>query len=244
MADRPVLIAPASEQERQLWRATIELVHLFDGIPWVLIGGQMLTIIEREHGGDVGRATVDIDALVDIRASLGSPREAARRLAAAGYEAQPTADGLAYRFVRGGDIVDVLAPERLGPRADLTTEPPWVTLEAIGGTQALARRRTVAVTIDAEEVVDIPVPTLLGALVIKARAAAGSRDHRDKHERDVARILVLIDDPRSLVASMTRSDLRHLGSIETLQSVDHPAWRGIPRATDGAIALGQLLGGE
>lgn len=69
MTDRSVLIAPASEQERQLWRATIELVHLLDGIQWALIGRQMLTIIEREHGGDVGRATVDIDALVGIRAS-------------------------------------------------------------------------------------------------------------------------------------------------------------------------------
>ncbi len=69
------------------------------------------------------------------------------------------------------------------------------------------------------------------------------RDHRDKHERDVARLLVLIDDPRSVAASMTRSDLRHLRSIETLQSTDHPAWRGIQRAVDGVIALGQLLRG-
>lgn len=242
MADRPILIEAATEQERQLWLATIELVGLLDGIRWVLIGGQMLTIIEREHGGGVGRATVDIDALVDVRASLRATRQAARRLAAAGYEAQPTADGLAYRFVRGGDIVDVLAPERVGLRADLTTEPPWVTLETIGGTQALARRRVVAIAIE-DATVDIPVPTLLGALVIKARAVAGSRDHRDKHERDAARLLVLVDDPRSLAASMTRTDRRHLRSLEAMQSVDHPAWRGIPTAVDGAIALGQLLRG-
>jgi hypothetical protein len=75
MADRPTLIEAATGQERQLWLATIELVGLLDGIPWVLIGGQMLTIIEREHGGGVGRATVDIDALVDVRASLRATRQ-------------------------------------------------------------------------------------------------------------------------------------------------------------------------
>lgn len=242
MADRPILIQPATHHERQLWLATIELVGLLDGIRWVLIGGQMLTIIEREHGGGVGRATVDIDALVDVRASLRATRHAARRLASAGYEAQPTADGLAYRFVRGGDIVDVLAPERVGRRADLTTEPPWVTLETIGGTQALARRRVIAIAFE-DATVDIPVPTLLGALVIKARAVFGSRDYRDKHERDAARLLVLVRDPRSLAASMTPADRRHLRSLETMQAVDHPAWRGIPTAVDGAIALEQLVRG-
>lgn len=32
MADRPILIVPASEQERQPWQATKELVGLADGM--------------------------------------------------------------------------------------------------------------------------------------------------------------------------------------------------------------------
>lgn len=240
MTGQPILIEPAGDAERRLWQTTNEITVLLESIRWVLIGGQMLTIIEREHGGGIGRATVDVDALLDVRATVGAPRRAASLLRSAGFDAQPTADGLAYRFVRDTDIVDLLAPEHLGSRADLTTEPPWVTLEAVGGTQALARRRMVTVAVDGDAF-EVPVPSLLGALVIKARAAAGSQDHRDKHKRDLARLLVLVDDLDAIRAQMTTSDRRHMGAVRALTDPAHPAWLSIPRATDGAIALERIL---
>ena len=85
---------------------------------------------------------------------------------AAGFEPERD-DSLVFRFVRGHDIVDVLAPDNLGERARLTTVPPDSTMEALGSRQALTRGRTV--TVDAGDgPFELPVPSLVGAIVIKA----------------------------------------------------------------------------
>jgi hypothetical protein len=165
---------------RNWWRTTAEIARLFGDWPWVLVGGLIVAILEREHGVTVSRTTIDVDALIDVRAVLQATRQAAVRLEGAGFTAEQTADGLAYRFVRGQDIVDVLAPDHLGPRTDVVTAPPGKTLEAVGGRQALERRRLVDVDV-AGETFSIPIPSLLGAIVIKARVSASS--NLEKHPR-------------------------------------------------------------
>ena len=120
----PVRINPGSDAEAQLWRTTAEVARLFAEWPWVLVGGLMVAILEREHGVTVSRTTADVDALIDVRAVTRGTRQAAVRLEEAGFVAEQTADGLAYRFVRGADIVDVLAPDHLGARTDIVTAPP------------------------------------------------------------------------------------------------------------------------
>jgi hypothetical protein len=91
--------------------------------------------------------------VIDVRR-----RHAADRLEDAGFVPQQTIDGLACRFVRGDDIVDLLAPDHLGRRADLVTVPPGRTLEAVGGRQALERRRVVTVDVAGQRFA-LPVPT-------------------------------------------------------------------------------------
>ena len=49
----------------------------------------------------------------------------------------------AHRFRRGAASIDVLAPEGLGERTDLTITPPGHTLQVPGGTQALQRAERV-----------------------------------------------------------------------------------------------------
>ena len=111
----------------------------------------------------------------------------------------PPNDGLSYRFARGADIVDVLAPENLGHRVDLTTSPPGTTLETVGGTQALQRRRDVRIRV-LDDAFSLPIPTLAGALVIKARAASSSSNA--KHRRDLARLLVLVSSIEEIKREM------------------------------------------
>lgn len=144
MAQETIRVTPASDAEAELWRLTRQVSDILHGLPWVLIGGQMVAIIEIEHGVSVGRATADADTLVDVRALSTVTQEAAARLLAAGFTPKPEDDGLAYRFIRDGDIVDVLAPDNLGRRRNLTTVPPDETLETIGGTQAIRRARVSA----------------------------------------------------------------------------------------------------
>lgn len=117
-----IRIRPASDADASLWRLTREIAAILHPLPWVLVGGQMVAILEAEHGAGIGFATGDVDALVDVRAMLGVTLEGARRLLDAGFE--PDRGGArGYRFVRDGSNVDVLAPDHLSPRAELRTVP-------------------------------------------------------------------------------------------------------------------------
>jgi hypothetical protein len=236
---QPVRIIPGSEAEARLWRTTAEVARLFADWPWVLVGGLMVAVLEREHGIRVLRTTIDVDALIDVRAITHATRQAADRLERAGFVAEQTADGLAYRFARGDDIVDVLAPDHVGPRTDLVTAPPGRTLEAVGGRQALERRRLVSVEV-AGESFSLPVPSLLGALVIKARVCASSP--QEKHRRDLARLLALVDDIETIRGEMRRGERKYLQARSELRDPRHVAWNGIASAEDAIIALERLSG--
>lgn len=131
-----VRIRPASEADAGLWRLTRDVAALLAGLPWVLIGGQMVAIIEAEHGATIGRTTGDVDALLDVRAARNATLEAARRLHTAGFEPDRHAGGLTYRFIRGPDIVDVLAPDHVGERPDIRTVPPGHHFRGAGGSSS------------------------------------------------------------------------------------------------------------
>ena len=72
-----------------------------------------------QHGRRVRHHDPLSEAFVVAAAEVGIPtnpdfngatQEGARRLESVGFTAKLTNDGLSYRFVRGDDIVDVLAP--------------------------------------------------------------------------------------------------------------------------------------
>jgi hypothetical protein len=234
----PIAIVPQSDADARLWNLTREVARLFSGLPWVLIGGQMVAILEAEHGLVAGRATVDVDALLDVRALSHAAMEAARLLQGAEFAVRHEADGLAYRFVRGGDIVDVLAPDHVGRHADLRTVPPDITLEALGGRQALDRRRLVRID-PGDDPFDVPVPSLVGAIVIKARVTAVS-PQAEKHRRDLARLLALVKDAPACRAEVSRNERGYLRARGELLDPKHPAWRGVVGSEDGAAALSIL----
>ena len=137
----------------------------------------MVRVIEAEHGVWSGWTTGDIDAVLDVRALSTATEQAAARLQAAGFAPERHDENVIYRFVRGRDTVDVLGPDHLGVRANLKTVPPDLTLEALGSRQAIDRSRTVV--IDAGDGrFSLPVPSLVGAIVIKARVV-GNTQGRD-----------------------------------------------------------------
>jgi hypothetical protein len=92
----------------------------------------MIMLLEREQGVTSGRTTRDLDAIIDVRAIAGGSRTAASRLTGAGFE--PSAEHQ-HRFIQGGDEVDLLAPDHLGSRTDLTTVPPMTTVAIPGGSR-------------------------------------------------------------------------------------------------------------
>ncbi|MBA3234479.1 MAG: hypothetical protein H0T59_00625 [Chloroflexi bacterium] len=234
-----VKLTPASDADAQLWRLTREVANLLDSLPWVLVGGQMVAILEAEQEATIGFATGDVDTLIDVRAMVGIAKEATKRLLDAGFE--PDTEGArGYRFVRGDSIVDLLAPDHLGPRADLRTVPPDSTVEIAGGSQALARARTAELD-TGDGPFEVRIPTLAGGVVIKARAAATAQEGRAKHERDLARLLALVPDVSELRAELTDSERGYLRKHAALVDIAHPAWQMVVGAEDGVAALAFLI---
>ena len=151
------------------------------------------------------------------------------------------ADASLWRLTREiAVIVDVLAPDNVGARTELRTVPPDTTVQIVGGTQALARARVVEVD-SGDGPFRIPIPTLAGAIVIKGRVAAVARDGREKHERDLARLLTLVPDVDSLRAELTAAERGYLRAHRALLDVGHPAWRRVARTEDGVSALAFII---
>lgn len=156
----PVVIVPRNDPEAALWRTTMEVAGLFRELPWAVVGGQMIMLLELESGRPAGRATRDLDAIVDVRAMVNVTRLAAERLQEAGFA--PSAEH-PHRFLRGLDTVDLLAPDHLGGRVDLTTIPPLVTTGIAGGSRALETRRAVDVQIAGIGPTELQITSLAGA---------------------------------------------------------------------------------
>jgi hypothetical protein len=236
----PVEIRSRGEAELALWRATAELETALPRGSWTLVGAQMVFLIAYEHDLPIGRTSGDIDLMMDIRALTDATQQASTTLEDLGYELDaPTPDGRAHRFRRGDDVVDVLAPDGAGPRASLTTIPPGRTIAVAGGSQALARSRQVRVLLEGREVV-LPCPSVLGAILIKARAV-GVADDPDKHRRDLSLLLAAVEDPRSVREELRASERGWLRRRRELLDPRHPVWRTTPNAEEARIALEILV---
>jgi hypothetical protein len=105
---------------------------------------------------------------------------------------------LAHGYRRGDASIDVLAPECLGERTDLTTTPPGHTLQVPAGTQALQRAERIAYSYKGRTGL-IPRPSLLGEIIGKS-CAVDVDDVPMNQEIDFALLLSLVPDPFVLKA--------------------------------------------
>lgn len=206
----------------------------------------MVLLHALEQGVALPRVSKDIDAAVDIRARPRALREVVGCLGALGFEsAASSRDGHAHRFERFGEggriLVDMLVPEGLGPRADTVTVPPGRAFPAAGVSQALTRTELVPVRQDARDEW-VPRPSLLGALVAKATAAAVDSEAPERHLRDVAFLCGLLEDPFAVVDELTTTDRRRLSAVSRLLDKRHEHWSAALQPTVATTALRALLG--
>jgi hypothetical protein len=200
------------------WSGVAELVELLPD-DWVLIGGLMVQLHAWERGVTDVRATIDVDVLGQARPQRALQAIDAALVKAGFQTAPPDMDGYAHRYVRDGLIVDVLAPDGIKPSATLDG-----SLKAVGvpgGSQALARAETVTVRIG-DRVFDLRRPTLLGAVLIKARSLLVHHDPEAQRE-DLLRLLSLVEDPRATAAEITRPERRWLRGAEPQLRFDDPS---------------------
>ena len=240
--DRPPLELPSLPGYNDaLWETLLQLACTETLPEWTLIGGQMVLLHALEHEVEPTRFSTDIDVVVNARVVTGGIRRFVATLESLGFSlAGETPDGVAHRFQRARASIDVLAPDGLGSRADLTTTPPSRTLQVPGGTQALERTELLPVRF-ADQQGLIPRPSLLGAIVCKA-AAVFVDDTPDAQRRDIALLLSLIDDPEDLATRLTRRDRQRLRHIAELATIAHPVWAELSEeAADRARLAYQTL---
>lgn len=227
-ANAPVVL-PVHGTAGQLWAA---LLDLSDAKPhgWTLVGALMVMLHELEAGTSSNRATADADTVVEARGVTGATREMTRVLLELGWtldEEQIDVEGHGYTFRRGMAALDLIAPEGLGERVDLTTIPPLTVPPLPGTRQALDRTQRLTVAHDGR-LGTIPRPDLLGALVIKSCAATSDRTAATaRHGEDLARLYSLVSDPAGLAHDTTKKDrLRLRGApAPTWEVLTDPASR-------------------
>jgi hypothetical protein len=102
-------------------------------IPWTLVGGQMVLLHAVEHGTVPPQLSQDGDVIADIRAAPSGLRKVVVLLGQLGFTLEGIAtDGTAHRYGRPGRkrgrpvVIDVLAPDGVGARADLTTTNAFI----------------------------------------------------------------------------------------------------------------------
>jgi len=120
----PVELPTLGDHELTLWETLLELAELRPQ-EWTLIGGQMVLVHAIEVGIHPPRLSTDLEVLVNARVATGGVRGFVRAIEARGFVltgASP--QGVAHRYRRDRVSIDVLAPEGLGPRTDVTTTPP------------------------------------------------------------------------------------------------------------------------
>lgn len=233
----PVIDRDAVDGDRansHLWPFLSELAEELPGT-WVLVGGQMVLLHALEHNQLPERETADADVLVDVRALQRGTQRLANALRQRGLDLEGiTPDGVGHRFTGAGFIVDVLAPDNLGDRVDLTTVPPAHTVQTPAGTRLVRAPRRCPITV-AGEIYYVPRPDLDAAIIGKA-AALGIAGDRRRHCEDIAFLCGLVQDPSTVSAALSRSDRKHLEQARSLLDDDR-VWS---YATDRAAARAVL----
>jgi len=219
-------ISPANPAAKALWAKTLELAESFGAEErWSLIGGLMVQLQAFERGGG-SRPTADIDILGDSRRRPPVTARIAEILVERGGEMTmpPISDeNLGYRFEVEGEVVEVVGSE--GVRRDPQTLGKYTTFQVPGGSQALSRTEVVRVSLDGNPPIELRRPSLLGAILIKARAVAARRDRLDSDRQDLIRLLSFVHDPRALAEEerLRTTEKRWLRDIEPLIAFDDAA---------------------
>jgi hypothetical protein len=199
------------------------------------------------HGLAAGRWDIrvsrDIDVLANVITSPAHLPACVRNVRELGFEPHGGNYAVLHRFARPSDgiSIDIVAPDHPPPRRRLTSVTPRRTVVIEGGHQALTRTILFDARMAGRRVL-LPVPSLLGALVLKAAAHRVDPRDRERHVNDAAFLAGLVVDPRSTKAAFKGSDKKRLRHLDlTIGRRDHAAWRALGDSADDAYNAWKLL---
>jgi hypothetical protein len=221
-----MIVLPAmSEAQAASWHALMD-VHDRLSTGWTLIGGQLVHLHCAERDSSPPRPTDDADTVIDVRASVDMLQGFTQALLDLGFtSAGISGDGYQHRWIKDQAMLDVLLPEGIGrtaaSRTGATGSP---TLSTPGGTQALLRSESVAVTVEGRQGF-VRRPSLVGALVVKAAAhttPVGELAKR-RHRLDFATLASLVAARDFRDEDLTRKDRSRLREMIALTRADRDA---------------------
>ena len=190
---------------REPWSRVFELAGVIPQDHWALIGGLMVQAHALAAGVETNRVTTDVDAVVRIEAGTFSYGDAASALLHLGY-ALDDSPRLAYRFVRGAEVVDLMVADHEHPPLRYARRD---VMAVEGARQALARLESISFEVGSSTV-PLPVPTLHGALVMKAAAHLVDSRDRDRHLLDAITLLACVVDVAPIIDELRGSDRKRL----------------------------------
>jgi hypothetical protein len=244
----PVVLKAMTPAQEESWKVLLEFyVELPAG--WCLIGGQMVWLLALERGVEPIRVTEDVDVVVDIRVDQGAITRLCAWLESRGFELEGiNTDGVGHRYVSstyegpGKVMFDVLAPDNMGERADLTTSPPARTVSAPGTRVALDDIQPVEIVLR-EQHGRVLRPSLLAAILVKAAATRiPGRENPERDWVDIGFLLSLVADPVGAAADLSKGQRRGLRAISELLDENHWVWRQLgDRSLLGRAALQFLM---
>lgn len=230
-----IVLPSMSPAQESGWEILLSLAEVFPD-HWCLVGGQMVWLLAAEHDVEPPRATDDVDIVIDIRADPTRMRRICSWLENQGLPLAGISDqGIGHRYQRaceegpGTVIFDVLAPDGIGQRADLTTTPPARTLSAPGTTAVLNSAELVEVLLR-NRVGHVRRPSLLASVIAKASATTiAVRVNQERDWTDAAFLLSLIPDPITAARGLASHDRRRIRRLAPLLDETHLAWRPLSR---------------
>jgi len=234
-------LVPTGNNDRAVWETIVDISDWFPA-PWTLIGARMVQLHAMSGGREVPRVSLDADALADVRAMPGATAKLSASLIEHGFElGEISAFGLAHRFVRDGVSIDVLAPDGLNRQSSRLTVGKLHTVQVPGGTQGLRRTQVQDVRIGARRGV-IPVPNLLGAILLKARAVAVD-DVPENQRLDLALLLSLVGDVDQIRKDIWPSEKTWLRRRAEMGDQNTGCWRFLrpDDAQRGVATFRQLI---
>lgn len=206
----PLVVSEPLGGWRAPWPSMLEIADALPVDRWALVGGLMVQAHSLAARVETTRVTLDVDAAVRVETGVYSYAEAAAALARLGY-AVDESTRLAYRFARGADIVDLMVPDH---GASTSRHSRRDVMPVTGGRQAMGRVQLMEFqSDDSRATVPVPVPSLHGALVLKAAAHIVDSRDRDRHLLDAITLLACIVDAREIVHDLRGSDRKRLTHI-------------------------------
>ena len=226
----------ADTPEWQLWSLVADLANRLEPGSWILIGGQMVALHIHLTGRTPRRTTTDIDIVADVLTSRSSFQACTAVARDMGLEPRPSLNGRTlHRFTGPAGQLDLLVPDHLPSHLirRFTTPAP---VQVPGGQRALDRRITVEVDTESGPA-SIPLPDLIGALVVKARAATSDTRDRTRHYTDIAQLTAIIDDPLDVRDRLDNKEKRYLRRARLSDDPTESPWlelddRSRPRAIE------------